>query len=104
MAGDGAPSDPTYDGLIDAQGQVHDVGVAAMDVEGTVYRGATVGPGVVPDDLAAHALRFGHAVGRELAASGYRGWFDVDFVTGPGGGSPRPRPICASRAPRPRSW
>ncbi|WP_406275869.1 GNAT family N-acetyltransferase [Streptomyces sp. NBC_00191] len=85
VAGDGAPSDPTYDGLIDAQGQVHDVGVAAMDVEGTVYRGATVGPGVVPDDLAAHALRFGHAVGRELAASGYRGWFDVDFVTGPGG-------------------
>lgn len=85
VAGDGRPSDPTYDGLIDAQGQVHDVGVAAMDVEGTVYRGATVGPGAVPDDLATHALRFGHAVGRELAASGYRGWFDVDFVTGPGG-------------------
>lgn len=84
-AGDGTPSDPTYDGLIDAQGQVHDVGVAAMDVEDTVYRGATVGPGVVPDDLAAHALRFGHAVGRELAASGYRGWYDVDFVTGPEG-------------------
>ncbi|MFK4221774.1 GNAT family N-acetyltransferase [Streptomyces sp. NPDC019890] len=83
VAGDGVPSDPTYDGLIDAQGQVHDVGVAAMDVEGTAYRGATVGPGAVPDGLAAHALRFGHAVGRELAASGYRGWYDVDFVTGP---------------------
>ncbi|MFF3402722.1 GNAT family N-acetyltransferase [Streptomyces sp. NPDC002659] len=85
ITGDGTPSDPTYDGLVDARGEVHDVGVAAMDVEGTVYRGATVGSGAVPDDLASHALRFGHAVGQELAATGYRGWFDVDFVTGPDG-------------------
>ena len=32
---------------------------------------------------------FGRAVGRELAAAGYRGWFDVDFVTGSDG---RPAP------------
>ncbi|MFF0449763.1 GNAT family N-acetyltransferase [Streptomyces sp. NPDC004609] len=83
IAGDGTR--PTYDGLVDARGEVHDVGVAAMDVVDTAYRGATAGPGAVPDTLTGPALRFGHAVGRELAAAGYRGWYDVDFVTGPGG-------------------
>ncbi|MFE0425987.1 GNAT family N-acetyltransferase, partial [Streptomyces sp. NPDC058953] len=71
---------PTYDGLVDAAGTVHDVGVAAMTMDGTAYGGATVGPGAVPDDTADRAARFGRAVGRELAATGYRGWFDVDFV------------------------
>jgi Acetyltransferase (GNAT) domain len=79
--GGGSPRDVTYDGVIGAAGEVHDVGVAVMDVQGTAYRGATVGPGVVPDPLAQTAARFGHAVGREVAATGYRGWFDVDFVT-----------------------
>ncbi|MER5770716.1 GNAT family N-acetyltransferase [Streptomyces sp. NPDC001985] len=83
IAGDG--THPTYDGIVDARGEVHDVGVAAMEIEGTAYRGATAGPGAVAPERAAHALRFGHAVGRELAASGYRGWYDVDFVTGPDG-------------------
>ncbi|MFJ7154053.1 GNAT family N-acetyltransferase [Streptomyces sp. NPDC101118] len=72
--------DLTYDGLVDATGRVHDVGAAVMEVAGTAYRGATVGPGVVPAVLEEAALAFGHAVGRELAADGYRGWFDVDFV------------------------
>ncbi|MGW6457884.1 GNAT family N-acetyltransferase [Streptomyces sp. NPDC055078] len=84
VTGDGTR--PTYDGLVDARGEVHAVGVAAMDIEGTAYRGATVGPGAVPDRLMEPALRFGRAVGRELAASGFRGWYDVDFVTGPDGG------------------
>ncbi|WP_066943033.1 GNAT family N-acetyltransferase [Streptomyces lushanensis] len=77
------PRDLTYDGLVDAAGAVHDVGAARMDVAGTAYRGATVGPGAVPDGAAAVALRFGHDVGLRLAASGYRGWYDVDFVTAP---------------------
>ncbi|MEV6418396.1 GNAT family N-acetyltransferase [Streptomyces sp. NPDC051662] len=75
------PRDLTYDGLVDTAGTVHDVGAARMDVAGTAYRGATVGPGAVPGRAASIALRFGHAVGLELAASGYRGWYDVDFVT-----------------------
>ncbi|MEV4971184.1 GNAT family N-acetyltransferase [Streptomyces scopuliridis] len=74
------PRDLTYDGLVDPAGTVHDVGAARMDVADTAYRGATVGPGAVPDRAASIALRFGHAVGVELAASGYRGWYDVDFV------------------------
>ncbi|GAA5137239.1 GNAT family N-acetyltransferase [Pseudonocardia adelaidensis] len=78
----GTPRDVTYDGVIGPGGEVHDVGVAVMDVKGTAYRGATVGPGVVPDPLAETASRFGHAVGGEIGATGYRGWFDVDFVTG----------------------
>ncbi|MFE4946967.1 GNAT family N-acetyltransferase [Streptomyces sp. NPDC056641] len=81
----GGPRDLTYDGLVDPAGTVHDVGAARMDVAGTAYRGATVGPGAVPDRAASVALRFGHAVGLELAASGYRGWYDVDFVTATAG-------------------
>ncbi|PVE04389.1 GNAT family N-acetyltransferase [Streptomyces scopuliridis] len=79
------PRDLTYDGLVDPAGTVHDVGAARMDVADTAYRGATVGPGAVPDRAASIALRFGHAVGLELAASGYRGWYDVDFVTATAG-------------------
>lgn len=77
--------DLTYDGIIDAAGAVHDVGVAVMDVRGTAYQGATVGPCAVPDPAAGVASRFGHAVGEQVAATGYRGWFDVDLVAGPDG-------------------
>lgn len=86
VTGDG--THPTYDGLVDARGAVHDVGVANMEMGGpdsTAYCGATVGPGAVADRTARRGLRFGHAVGRALAADGYRGWFDVDFVTGDDG-------------------
>nr|WSW42049.1 GNAT family N-acetyltransferase [Streptomyces sp. NBC_01001] len=76
----GAPRDLTYDGFVDGAGRVHEVGGAVMDVAGTGYRGATAGPGVVPAWAEKPLLAFGEAVGRELAAAGYRGWFDVDFV------------------------
>ncbi|MEU9719784.1 GNAT family N-acetyltransferase [Streptomyces sp. NPDC047976] len=79
------PRDLTYDGFVDGAGRPHEVGAAVMDVAGGGYRGATVGPGVVPDRLAGPLLAFGAAVGRELAAAGHRGWFDVDFVTDPAG-------------------
>uniref|UniRef100_A0AAU2K2J7 GNAT family N-acetyltransferase n=1 Tax=Streptomyces sp. NBC_00049 TaxID=2903617 RepID=A0AAU2K2J7_9ACTN len=74
------PRDLTYDGFVDAEGRVHDVGGAVMDVADGCYQGATVGPGVVPTWAAQPLNAFGAAVGRELAAAGYRGWFDVDFV------------------------
>ncbi|MEV7169658.1 GNAT family N-acetyltransferase [Streptomyces sp. NPDC093224] len=79
--GDGeGPRDLTYDGFVDGAGRVHEVGAALMDVVDGCYRGATVGPGAVPEGVREPLLAFGAAVGRELAASGYRGWFDVDFV------------------------
>ncbi|MCP3753347.1 hypothetical protein [Streptomyces sp. TBY4] len=74
------PRDLTYDGFVDADGRVHEVGGAVMDVADGGYRGATVGPGVVPGWAQEPLLAFGRAVGRELSAAGYRGWFDVDFV------------------------
>ncbi|MEU8495841.1 GNAT family N-acetyltransferase [Streptomyces lavendulae] len=74
------PRDLTYDGFVDGEGRPHEVGAAVMEVVDGAYRGATVGPGVVPAALEGPLLAFGAAVGRELAASGYRGWFDVDFV------------------------
>jgi hypothetical protein len=74
--------DPTFDALVAEDGSVHPVGVAVMRVEGTRYRGATVGPGLVPAELAGPATQFGIAVGRALAGHGYRGWFDVDFIAG----------------------
>ncbi|MGW6981271.1 GNAT family N-acetyltransferase [Streptomyces sp. NPDC054932] len=76
----GGPRDLTYDGFVDDAGRVHDVGGAVMDVADGCYRGATVGPGVVPGWAEKPLMAFGAAVGRELADSGYRGWFDVDFV------------------------
>ncbi|MBW5484886.1 GNAT family N-acetyltransferase [Streptomyces bambusae] len=78
--------DLTYDGFVDGSGRVHEVGVALMDVAGTGYRGATTGPGVVPSWAEKPMLAFGEAVGRELAAAGHRGWFDVDFVADGAGG------------------
>jgi GNAT superfamily N-acetyltransferase len=81
VAGSGPFRNPTFDAVIDAAGEVHPVGVGLMDVDGTSYRGVTVGPGVLPDPLARTATNFGTAVGLALAAEGYRGWYDVDFVT-----------------------
>ncbi|MFB6810613.1 GNAT family N-acetyltransferase [Streptomyces sp. NPDC056387] len=75
------PRDLTYDGFVDGAGRVHEAGGAVMDVAGAGYRGATVGPGVMPAWAREPLLAFGGAVGRELSAAGYRGWFDVDFVT-----------------------
>ncbi|WP_406365322.1 GNAT family N-acetyltransferase [Streptomyces sp. NBC_01546] len=75
------PRDLTYDGFVAADGRVHEVGGAVMDVRDGCYAGATVGPGVVPGWAEKPLGAFGAAVGRELAAGGYRGWFDVDFVT-----------------------
>ncbi|MET9700254.1 GNAT family N-acetyltransferase [Streptomyces sp. NPDC006529] len=77
----GAVRDLTYDAFVDAAGRVHPVGGAVMDVVGAGYRGATVGPGVVPGWAAPALSGFGEAVGRALAGAGYRGWFDVDFVS-----------------------
>lgn len=77
--GDG-PRDLTYDGFVDGAGRAYEVGGAVMDVEGAGYQGATVGPGIVPEWAREPLSAFGRAVGRALAACGYRGWFDVDFV------------------------
>ncbi|WP_035804814.1 hypothetical protein [Kitasatospora mediocidica] len=76
----GRPRDLTFDAVVARDGSVHPVGVAVMRVAGTGYRGATVGPGVLPDGLALRAARFGCDVGRALAGHGYRGWFDIDFI------------------------
>jgi GNAT superfamily N-acetyltransferase len=81
VEGSGPYRNPTFDAVIDAGGEVHPVGVGLMDVDGTSYRGVTVGPGVLPDPLTETAMAFGAAVGRALAENGYRGWYDVDFVT-----------------------
>lgn len=77
--------DLTFDAVVAPDGHVHPVGVAVMHVAGTGYQGATVGPGLVPAELAERATRFGLDVGRRLAGLGYRGWYDIDFVAGPDG-------------------
>ncbi|MFC7728322.1 GNAT family N-acetyltransferase [Actinomadura keratinilytica] len=81
VEGAGPYRDPTFDAVIDESGAVHPVGVGLMDVDGTSYQGVTVGPGTLPEALAETAAAFGTAVGRALAGDGYRGWYDVDFVT-----------------------
>ena len=81
VEGSGPYRDPTFDAVIASDGEVHAVGVGLMDVDGVSYRGVTVGPGVLPEPLTDAAVGFGVAVGRALAEDGYRGWYDVDFVT-----------------------
>ncbi|MGW3044641.1 hypothetical protein ACWC9T_32410 [Kitasatospora sp. NPDC001159] len=73
--------DLTHDAVVGPDGTVHPVGAGVMDVAGTRYQGATVGPGAVPRSTAETARGFALAVGERLAAEGYRGWYDVDFVT-----------------------
>ncbi|MER7757636.1 hypothetical protein [Kitasatospora sp. NPDC097643] len=73
--------DLTHDAVIGPDGTVHPVGAGEMLVAGTRYQGVTVGPGAVPAGAAGTARRFALAVGERLAAEGYRGWYDVDFVT-----------------------
>jgi hypothetical protein len=85
VEGAGPHRDLTMDAVIAADGGVHLVGVARMHVQGTAYHGVTVGPDVVPADLSTAAARFGLSVGNALKAAGYRGWYDVDFVTGSSG-------------------
>ncbi|MFD9129508.1 hypothetical protein [Kitasatospora sp. NPDC059571] len=82
----------TFDAVVADDGSVHPVGTAVMHVDGTAYRGATVGPAAAgpgtdpgPARAAATAEAFVLAVGAELASAGHRGWYDVDFVTDPGG-------------------
>lgn len=77
--------DVTADAVVDSSGAVFLVGVGVMDVEGTSYAGALVGPGVLPAGLERAAAGFCLRVGRALAADGHRGWFDVDLVAGPTG-------------------
>jgi len=77
--------DPTFNAVVAQDGSVHPVGMAVMSVEGTRYRGATVGPGLMPTELADRATRFGTDVGRALAEQGYRGWFDIDFIAAQSG-------------------
>ncbi|TCO59734.1 GNAT family N-acetyltransferase [Actinocrispum wychmicini] len=79
VEGAGPHRNPTFDAVIGPDGAVHPVGVGLMDIDETSYQGVTVG--AVPDSLAATATGFGVAVGEALAAEGYRGWYDVDFVT-----------------------
>jgi hypothetical protein len=81
IGGAGRYRDLTVDAVLGDGGLTHLVGVGLMDIAGTGYRGVTVGPGVVPAGLCVPAERFTLAVGAALAADGYRGWFDVDFVT-----------------------
>jgi hypothetical protein len=81
VEGSGPYRDPTFDAVIDSDGEVHPVGVGLMSIDETSYRGVTVGPGVLPEPLTDTAVEFGVAVGRVLAEDGYQGWYDVDFVT-----------------------
>ncbi|MEU4160778.1 GNAT family N-acetyltransferase [Actinoplanes sp. NPDC026670] len=75
----------TFDAVVAADGWVHPVGTGLMHIDATAYRGVTVGPGVLPDEVAGIATTFGVAVGRALSAAGYRGWYDVDFVAATSG-------------------
>jgi hypothetical protein len=76
---------PTYDGIVDRHGHVVDVGVGGMLIDGCTYRGVTVGDTPLADSVVQQARQAGRAVGECASALGYRGWYDVDFVTNKAG-------------------
>lgn len=73
--------DLTSDFEIDAEASVSCWGTARMILEGTHYAGALTLSERTPEIELAEA--FGYAVGERLAADGYRGWFDIDFLRSP---------------------
>ncbi|MFD5490487.1 GNAT family N-acetyltransferase [Streptomyces virginiae] len=76
----GAARDLTYDGFVGPGGPAPQVGATPPDVAAGASPRAKIGPSSLSHPAEKTLLAFGAAVGRELAASGYRGWFDVDFV------------------------
>jgi hypothetical protein len=75
----GLRSQPTFNGEVMRDGRVEVRGCAVMDVVGTVYAGALVGAGL--DETTRSRMEgFGLAVGELMAAEGYCGWYDIDFV------------------------
>ncbi|MGR6919675.1 hypothetical protein ACU635_36050 [[Actinomadura] parvosata] len=61
---------PTFDAVIAAGGRVPPVGTGAMAIDGTRYRGVTVGPGTLPGEQArAAGLRRPPAAGPPLRAA-----------------------------------
>lgn len=76
----GVHRDLTVDAVIDSGGTVQVVGTGYMQVRGTAYQGVSVGPDLVAERWNKVACNFATAVGAQLAATGYSGWFDIDFV------------------------
>lgn len=75
---------PSVDAVIRDDGSVNVQAVDAMvihhDDEVVGFYGCVLGRGLFTPQQNARLKKMGLAVGKELAALGYKGWYDVDFI------------------------
>lgn len=76
------PLIPTVDLLITPSGEVQFQFAGNMIIEGlTHYHGVALGKGVLQPEIEQKLEEIGIIFGQALSERGYRGWFDVDFVS-----------------------
>jgi hypothetical protein len=75
------PTSLTIDFCINQDGLLNKVGGGKMIMRrGWLYAGIHCGKGVLDTDTENKITKAGFHIGEQMAKTGYRGWFDVDFV------------------------
>ena len=83
---DSFPRSLTIDFRINHDGQINKIGCGEMIMRRScLYSGIHCGKGVIDRDTENYMTKAGFYIGEHMAKSGYKGWFDVDFVQGSNG-------------------
>lgn len=77
---------PNVEFKIQKGGKIEFLYYCAMRVDKNgIYKGQEMHESVLPDRVAARVIDTGYFIGEQYAATGYRGYFDVDFVAAKNG-------------------
>jgi len=77
---------PNVEFKIQKGGKIEFLYYCAMRVDKTgMYKGQEMHDSVLPERIAARVIDTGFFIGEQYAASGYRGYFDVDYVAAKNG-------------------
>lgn len=71
---------PNVECRINHLGQVEILYVCGMRLHNCVFAGLEAYDGLLPSEYQQQVLEIGTALGNQLAARGYRGYFDIDFM------------------------
>ncbi len=76
-------STPNVEFFIDSEGKVNFLYYCSMRVDNNgFYKGQEVHNTVIPKKLADELIKIGSELGKRYSKSGYRGYFDVDYIIG----------------------
>jgi hypothetical protein len=77
---------PNAEFVIKKNGEVKLLYYCGMRVSSSgVFGGVEIGEEVLPRRVASRVTDIGYLIGEQYAESGYRGYFDIDFIAGKGG-------------------